>query len=36
MQDFFRCDARYEGTMDVVATTSGKKLVVDIHCEVRI
>jgi hypothetical protein len=26
MQDFFRCDARYEARADVVATTSCKKL----------
>jgi hypothetical protein len=36
MQDFFRCEARYEARADVVATTSCKKLVVDIHYEARI
>jgi hypothetical protein len=36
MQDFFRCDARYEARADVVATTSCKKLVVDMHYEARI
>jgi hypothetical protein len=32
MQDFFRCEAR----ADVVAITSCKKLVVDMHYEARI
>jgi hypothetical protein len=32
MHDFFRCEAR----ADVVATTSCKKLVVDMHYEARI
>jgi hypothetical protein len=36
MQDFFRCEARYEARADVVATTSYKKLVVDMHHEARI
>jgi hypothetical protein len=36
MQDFFRCEARYEARADVVATTSCKKLVVDMHYETRI
>jgi hypothetical protein len=36
MQDFFRCDARYEARADVVATTSCKKFVVDMHYEARI
>jgi hypothetical protein len=36
MQDFFRCEARYEVRADVVATTSCKKLVVDMHYEARI
>jgi hypothetical protein len=31
MQDFFRCEAGYEAGADVVATTSCKKLVVDMH-----
>jgi hypothetical protein len=36
MQDFFRCEARYEVRVDVVATMSCKKLVVDMHYEARI
>jgi hypothetical protein len=36
MQDFFRCEARYEARADVVATTSCNKLVVDMHYEARI
>jgi hypothetical protein len=36
MQDFFRCEARYEARAYVVATTSCKKLVVDMHYEARI
>ena len=36
MQDFFRCDVGYEARADVVATTSCKKLVVDMHYEARI
>jgi hypothetical protein len=36
MQDFFKCDARYEARADVVATTSCKNLVVDMHYEARI
>jgi hypothetical protein len=36
MQDFFRCEVGYEARADVVATTSCKKLVVDMHYEARI
>jgi hypothetical protein len=36
MHDFFRCEAGYEAREDVVATTSCKKLVVDMHYEARI
>jgi hypothetical protein len=36
MQDFFRCEAEYEARANVVATTSYKKLVVDMHYEARI
>ena len=36
MQDFFRCEAGYKARADVVATTSCKKLVVDMHYEARI
>jgi hypothetical protein len=36
MQDFYRCEAGYEARTDVVATTSYKKLVVDMHYEARI
>jgi hypothetical protein len=36
MQDFFRCEAGYEARVDVVAITSCKKLVVDMHYEARI
>jgi hypothetical protein len=36
MQDFFRCEAGYKARMDVVATTSCKKLVLDMHYEARI
>jgi hypothetical protein len=36
MQDFFRCEAGYEARADAVATTSCKKLVVDMHYEARI
>jgi hypothetical protein len=36
MQDFFRCEAGYEDRADVVAATSCKKLVVDMHYEARI
>jgi hypothetical protein len=36
MQDFFRCEAGYEARADVVATTSCKKFVVDMHYEARI
>jgi hypothetical protein len=35
MQDFFRCEVGYEAREDVVATTSCKKLVVDMHYEAR-
>jgi hypothetical protein len=33
MQDFYRCEAGYEARADLVATTSCKKLVVDMHYE---
>ena len=36
MQDFFRCETGYEARADVVAATSCKKLVVDLHYEARI
>jgi hypothetical protein len=36
MHDFFRCEAGYEARADVVATTSCKKLVVDMHYKARI
>jgi hypothetical protein len=36
VQDFFRCEAGYEARADVVATTSCKKLVMDMHYEARI
>jgi hypothetical protein len=36
MQDFLRCETRYEVRADVVVTTSYKKLVVDIHYEAQI
>ena len=36
MQDFFRYEAGYEARADVVATTSCKKLVVDMHYDARI
>jgi hypothetical protein len=36
MQDFFRYEVVYEARADVVATMSCKKLVVDMHYEVRI
>jgi hypothetical protein len=36
MQDFFICEAGYEARADVVATTSCKKLVVDMHYEAQI
>jgi hypothetical protein len=36
MHDLFKCEARYEARADVVATTSCKKLVVDLHYEARI
>jgi hypothetical protein len=36
MQDFFRCEAGYEARKNVVATTSYKKPVVDMHYEAQI
>jgi hypothetical protein len=36
MQAFFRCKAGYDVRANVVATTSCKKLVVDMHYEARI
>ena len=36
MQHFFICEAGYEARADVVATTSCKKLIVDMHYEARI
>jgi hypothetical protein len=36
MHDFFRCEVGYEAMADVVATTSCKKLVMDMHYETRI
>jgi hypothetical protein len=36
MQDFFRYEAVYKVRADVVAITSGKKLVMDMHYEARI
>jgi hypothetical protein len=36
MQDFFRYEPGYEGTVDVVATVSCKKLVMDMHYEAHI
>jgi hypothetical protein len=36
MHGFFRCEAGYETRADVVATTSCKKLVVDMQYEARI
>jgi hypothetical protein len=36
MLDFFRCKAGYEARADVVATTSCKKLVVDMHYKTQI
>ena len=36
MQDLFKCEDGYEARADVVATTSYKKLVVDMHYEARI
>jgi hypothetical protein len=36
MQDFFRCEPRYEVRADVVSTTCCKKLVMDMHYEARI
>jgi hypothetical protein len=36
MQDSLRCEAGYEARADVVATTSCKKLIVDMHYEAQI
>ena len=36
MQDFFRCEEGYEAKADVVADKAAKKLVKDMHHEVRI
>jgi hypothetical protein len=36
MRNFFICEAGYEARTDVVATTSCKKLVMDMHYEARI
>jgi hypothetical protein len=36
MQDFFICEAGYKARADVVATTSYKKLIVDMHYEAQI
>ena len=36
MHDFFICEAGYDARADVVATTSCKKLVMDMHYEARI
>jgi hypothetical protein len=36
MRDFFKCEAGYVDRADVVATTSCKKLVVDMHYKARI
>jgi hypothetical protein len=33
MQDFFKCEDGYEARVDVVATTSCKKLVMDMNYE---
>jgi hypothetical protein len=33
MQDFFKCEDGYEARADVVATTSCKKLVMDMNYE---
>jgi hypothetical protein len=33
MKDFFRCEAGYEARETVVATTSYKKLIMDMHYE---
>jgi hypothetical protein len=35
MQDFFKCEDGYEARADVVATTSCKKLVMDMNYEAR-
>jgi hypothetical protein len=36
VQDFFICEAGYKARADVVATTSFKKLVVDMYYETHI
>jgi hypothetical protein len=36
MQDFFICEVKYEARADMVAITSCKKLVVDMHYKARI
>ena len=36
MQDFFRCEERYEAKADVVADKAAKKLIKDMHYEARI
>jgi hypothetical protein len=36
MQDSLRCEAGYGARADVVATTSCKKLIVDMHYEAQI
>ena len=36
MQDFFRCEEGYEAKMDDVADKAAKKLIKDMHYEVRI
>jgi hypothetical protein len=36
MQDYFRCETGYEARADMVATTSCKKLIVDMHYETQI
>ena len=36
MQNFFRCEEGYEAKADVVADKAAKKLVKDMHYEVRI
>jgi hypothetical protein len=36
MHDFFICEAGYEASTNVMATTNCKELVVDMHYEARI
>jgi hypothetical protein len=36
MKDFFRCEVGYEARADALASTSCKKLVVDMHYKARI